>query len=58
VFGIERRVEGIRAMRVTGIDVESESPVGLALDGEIASALPARFDVAPGVLRVIIPQTD
>jgi YegS/Rv2252/BmrU family lipid kinase len=58
VFGIERPVEGIRAMRVTGIDVESQSRLGLALDGEIASALPARFDVAPGVLRVIIPQTD
>ncbi|MFN8557045.1 MAG: diacylglycerol kinase family protein [Dehalococcoidia bacterium] len=37
------------------IDVETDDPLPVQADGELVGSTPARFRVAPGALRVIVP---
>jgi undecaprenyl-diphosphatase len=53
--GYKRPVAGVRAMHVDGLDVGGRQPLGLVLDGELAGALPGRFELAARALRVITP---
>jgi len=40
---------------VTGIEVDSDPPVGLQMDGDAFGLTPATFTVCPGALRVLVP---
>jgi YegS/Rv2252/BmrU family lipid kinase len=51
----QRRLAGIRTFRVGRLHVQACQPLGVTLDGEIASCLPAQFEVASEALRVITP---
>ena len=47
-----RRVEVVRSAQVA---VEAASPIPLELDGEVAGATPARFEILPRALRLRSP---
>jgi diacylglycerol kinase family enzyme len=42
-------------LRAGQFELSSGCRVGLQLDGEFVGELPARFEVVPGQLRVVVP---
>lgn len=38
------------------VTIDSDPPVGIQVDGEVPGRTPARFEVVPGVLRVVVGQ--
>lgn len=56
LLGIKRPVAGVGALHVDRLAVDSQHPLGLALDGELDGTLPGEFESLPGALRVITPR--
>jgi diacylglycerol kinase family enzyme len=56
LLGVQQPVAGLRAMQVESLEVDSERPLGLAMDGELDGTLPGRFEIAARALRVIAPR--
>ena len=56
LLGVQQPVAGVRAMQVDSLEVDSEHPLGLALDGELDGSLPGRFELVARALRVIVPR--
>jgi len=52
---VKRQPAGVRTFHVRDLHVHTGQPLEVALDGEIAGALPADFEVAGEALRVITP---
>ena len=46
---------GARWFRARAVEIETEQPVELTLDGELRGRTPAVARVAPGAVRVIVP---
>jgi diacylglycerol kinase family enzyme len=57
LLGARQPAAGIRAMQVGRLEVDSEHPLGLALDGELDGSLPGQFEVVARALRVIVPRS-
>jgi YegS/Rv2252/BmrU family lipid kinase len=55
LFPIRRPVKGVRALQVPELQVDCDEGLEVALDGEVASRLPAGFCVAVEALRVVTP---
>jgi diacylglycerol kinase (ATP) len=53
----ERRRQRISYYTCTSIEVRTRQPIPIQVDGEIGGFTPATFTVAPGALKVIVPQT-
>lgn len=53
----ERRRLRISYHTCTSIDICTRQPIPIQVDGEIGGFTPATFRVAPGALKVIVPQT-
>jgi diacylglycerol kinase (ATP) len=53
----ERRRQRISYHTCTSIEVRTRQPIPIQVDGEIGGFTPATFAVAPGALKVIVPQT-
>lgn len=51
----KRRVNGVRALHVDRLQVHTNEPLEVALDGEIIGSLPGDFEVAGEALRVVTP---
>ena len=52
---IRRPVKGVHPYHVRELNASSESPLDLAVDGEVFGTLPADFEVAGAALRVVTP---
>lgn len=55
LFPISRPIKGVRALQVPELQVDCDEGLEVALDGEVASRLPATFRVAVEALRVMTP---
>ena len=55
IFGVRRRIHGIRTLQVSRLRVSTKQPMDLTVDGEISGALPATFEIVPAALRVLTP---
>lgn len=55
LMGIKRPVPGVRAMHVERLGVETDHPLGLALDGELDGNIPGAFESVAGAVRVVTP---
>jgi YegS/Rv2252/BmrU family lipid kinase len=53
IFGVKRRVRGIRTLQVPALRVHTNRELDVALDGEILGKIPADFEVAGEALRVV-----
>jgi diacylglycerol kinase family enzyme len=51
--GTHGRLEEVEFARGRRIEIESEDPIGIEADGELAGATPALFEILPGALQVI-----
>jgi diacylglycerol kinase family enzyme len=56
LFGSRRSVRGIRTLRLSRLRVLGDRELDVALDGEILGKIPATFEAAGGVLRVVTPR--
>lgn len=56
VLRIRRPLAGILSSHVNRLQVQTDRPVDVALDGEVCASLPATFSVAGEALRVVTPQ--
>ena len=56
LVGVQQPIAGLRARQVDRLEVDSERPLGLALDGELDGSLPGRFEIVARALRVIAPR--
>lgn len=45
----------VQMYRARQIEIESDEPVHLDIDGELVGSLPARFHIQPGAIRVKVP---
>lgn len=52
----ERRRLWVRYNTFTKVVIETKNPVAIQVDGDPAGHTPATFEVAPGALKVIVPQ--
>jgi len=52
----EKRNQWIRYYTVTSLEISTRQPVAIQVDGEPAGSTPARFTIAPGALKVLVPQ--
>ncbi len=57
LLGVQRPVAGVRALQASGVDVDSDHPLGLAVDGELDGSLPGRFEPVPAAIRVLTPRS-
>lgn len=56
--GTHLELPEVRSWRVRSLTVRSDDPRGLVeADGDIVGQLPARYDVVPSALRILIPVT-
>ncbi len=55
--GCTRAVPGIHTFSTAALQVHTDRPLEVALDGELAGTLPAEFTVAGEALRVLTPLT-
>ena len=53
----ERRRQRISYYTCTSIEIRTRQPIPMQVDGEVGGFTPATFTVAPGALKVIVPQT-
>ncbi len=53
----EYRRQRISYHTCTSIEIHTRQPIPIQIDGEIGGFTPATFTVAPGALKVIVPQT-
>jgi YegS/Rv2252/BmrU family lipid kinase len=53
LLGVKQPVPGVRAMHVETLEVVSDRPLGLAVDGELDGELPGQFEIAAGALAVV-----
>jgi YegS/Rv2252/BmrU family lipid kinase len=58
VVGQHRPVHRVHTMKVRSLRVSSPTEQQIALDGEVIGSLPARFDVLPAAVRVVVPAAD
>lgn len=56
LFRIKRPLKGVRALHVNALGVETQVPLEITLDGEVAGRLPSTFTVAGEALQVITPR--
>lgn len=56
LLGIQRSAEGVRSTQVDGLIVDSDHPLGLAVDGELDGDLPGRFEAVAGAIHVLTPR--
>jgi diacylglycerol kinase family enzyme len=49
------RIAGAVDLRASGIGLQADRRVPLQIDGECVGELPARFEVVPGRLKVVVP---
>jgi diacylglycerol kinase family enzyme len=47
----------LELLRGTRVDVDSPDRVLVQLDGEVVGWLPARFEIVPGALRIMVPRS-
>jgi diacylglycerol kinase (ATP) len=52
----EKRNQWIRYYTATSLEISTRQPVAIQVDGEPAGFTPARFTIAPGALKVLVPQ--
>jgi YegS/Rv2252/BmrU family lipid kinase len=52
---IDREVRGVHALHLSHLKVDSDQPLDVALDGEVAGTVPGDFEVAGEALRVVTP---
>jgi YegS/Rv2252/BmrU family lipid kinase len=52
----EKRNQWIRYYTVTSLEISTRQPVAIQVDGEPAGSTPARFTIAAGALKVLVPQ--
>jgi len=52
----EKRNQWIRYYTVTALEISTRQPVAIQVDGEPAGSTPARFTIAAGALKVLVPQ--
>jgi diacylglycerol kinase family enzyme len=45
----------VDVLQATDVFVEPQQPLPVELDGELPGRTPVRFEVLPGLLRVIVP---
>lgn len=53
----ERRRQRISYHTCTSLEIHTRQPIPIQVDGEIGGFTPATFTIAPGALKVIVPQT-
>jgi diacylglycerol kinase family enzyme len=53
----ERRRQRISYHTCTSLEIRTRQPIPIQVDGEIGGFTPATFTIAPGALKVIVPQT-
>ena len=53
---VQQPVAGVRAIQVDSLEVDSERPLGLALEGKLDGSPPGRFEIVARSLRVIVPR--
>ncbi len=56
VRGRFQDARGVRHWQAGGLDVSSDGPLALQVEGDNVGLLPARIGVVPGVLRVRVPR--
>ena len=56
LLGREQRRLWVRYDTFTTIKIDTPKPVAFQIDGEVAGHTPATFSVAPGTLKVVVPQ--
>lgn len=52
----ERRRQWVSYHTCQSIEINTRKPIPIQVDGEIAGYTPATFSIAPGALKVIVPQ--
>jgi diacylglycerol kinase (ATP) len=55
VLAHKRRADGVRTYRAKAFTVRTRHPHRITADGEPAGTTPARFELLPGILRVLTP---
>jgi undecaprenyl-diphosphatase len=55
VAGIRRPLRGVRALHLSSLEVHTDQPLEVTLDGELLGTLPASFQVAGEALRIVTP---
>lgn len=55
LVGQHRPVHRVHAMRVAAVTIGAAPDQELSLDGEVVGQLPARFEVVPSGIRVVVP---
>ena len=56
LLGREKRHLWVRYDTFTSLKIETLQPVAFQIDGEAAGHTPAIFNIAPGTLKVVVPQ--
>ena len=56
-WGLHRPIESILSLHGREIEVESDRPLNINVDGEIRARTPARFHVVPRAIEVFVPRT-
>src|SRR5512143_239984 len=56
-WGLHRPIESILSLHGREIEIESDWPLNINVDGEIRACTPARFHVIPQAIEVFVPRT-
>jgi YegS/Rv2252/BmrU family lipid kinase len=55
ILHVHRPIRGFRTLQVSRLRVQTQQPMDVTLDGEIAGTIPGTFEIVPAGLRVITP---
>ena len=55
ILHVHRSIRGFRTLQVSRLRVQTQQPMDVTLDGEIAGKIPGTFEIVPAGLRVITP---